>query len=209
MQRNRSILADKIIEFPQFNTGTTEQNIKSFLNHLAKPIVWGGIEIILATSDIYGCEIRTIWENGGTSKVASIRNAGVAPITIVHRKGGTGWNHYDSFLCDTSISFSSNSNDKSTCADNGSQYVDLVSTVDGTDDIASCGISTQNLNSTPIVPVSITSHQSSWPNLRVGTWNVRGCNNYEKRKKMDEYLSITRFDVVAIQETSFLTTQSK
>lgn len=65
-------------------------------------------------------------------------------------------------------------------------------------------ISSQNLTSNSQLALSITAHRSTWPSIRIGTWNVRGCNDREIRKSMDEYLSMQSFDIIAVQETKMV-----
>lgn len=48
---------------------------------------------------------------------------------------------------------------------------------------------------------ALSSLRNIWPNLKLGTWNIRGCNTPNKRKNIDEYLSMQQFGLIALQET--------
>lgn len=51
-------------------------------------------------------------------------------------------------------------------------------------------------------PVStVTSMHNIWPTLKIGTWNIRGSNDVNKRNAIDDYLSACRYGIVALQET--------
>lgn len=182
----------------------------------AARVCGGGNECLVALSELYKCTIRTIWENGTTSRISPREHESENDFTIVYRQRV----HYDSFLCyenlrtrDVTLSLDRMHDDS--CIDlfdedevrcdtifssqrasgNGTGGKHMKPLTSRGDLSSHCPMTGDTLSVTPL-----RAHDM-WPILTIGTWNVRGANDIGKRRDIDLYLSTSRFGIVALQET--------
>lgn len=63
------------------------------------------------------------------------------------------------------------------------------------------GISSQTLDMRASDRSALSTFTVAWPSVKIGTWKIRGGNCSDKRDSIDDYLSLNRFGIVALQET--------
>ncbi|KAG4077987.1 hypothetical protein HA402_008465 [Bradysia odoriphaga] len=61
--------------------------------------------------------------------------------------------------------------------------------------------SSHHVTQSQLTDIDTVSHQHDGKTLKLGTWNVRGCNDLKKREGIDNLLHSLNLDFVAIQET--------
>lgn len=201
--RIRQLLANRFEHsFPRIPPPFNDIHCNMLLDHLAQCNVWGGTECLTAIAEYYQCTIRTIWENGAITQIRPTNPNTVDMISIVYRQINQQWNHYDSFMCFVQPPADDR---RTTNADSlaTSQKQPIIISDDDEPIMSGTGngISTQCPGTIPTKPTIITSANDIWPFIKIGTWNVRGCNSVEKRFAIDKFLAMQQFGIVALQET--------
>lgn len=211
-KRMRVLLEHRIEEYsPRMTKPYADAAYGQVLDRLSQPGVWAGAETLMSVAELFRCVVRTVWEDGPMTSIAPQRHDHVRMVTVVLRKSGQCWNHYDSFICFETMRCERDvhGNDSSATG-----VIDLCSDVDSpgrperavsTDTQGTVALSSVQMDSVDSQTRSMTSGgQMQWPQFKVGTWNVRGINDSNKRKSVDEYLSIYEFGIVALQETKLV-----
>lgn len=213
----QNLLKDRMLAiFPTVPTPYTEAAYEALFVHLSSEGIWGGTECLVALSNLYHRDIRTIWEHGPSTCIRTVGTSDADLITLVYRKSGQQWIHYDSFLCFERTRFSTG-------------LVNSTATVDLTTDASSTAPPLSQFSrtapavlqkSTPsgsshilsshcpgvyaAIRTNITSLRNVWPLFKICTWNVRGANSLVKRVAIDDHLSMLQFGIIALQETKLV-----
>lgn len=214
--RIRSALEERVLsEFPEKPCPCSDDQFDRLLQHLSCEGVWGGTESLIAISEIYKRDIRTIWEHGPTSVISPTSVAINAPLTLVYRKHGDRWIHYDSFLCFEVLTerfpirsqcFPPTKNKGTGPNASMSDLLGKALASATPSEVGKLNVCSQDLSSHVMGDVASRLTLPSaiadlWPVLKIGSWNVRGVNSVTKRNSVDLYLSLYQFGLVALQET--------
>jgi len=182
------------------------------VNDLSRSGTWGGEECIVALAEVYKCNVRVIWEDGPVRCITPTSMKPDNQITIVYRKINGQRVHYDSFLCFENMELDLTRDAgcyAGTAAIN--EPIDLDSEPEAAPDNTQAFVSPITHESSQY---AISNHrpasnatactstlQPEWSAFKIGSWNVRGCNESKKREAIDDHLYSMRFGLVALQET--------
>lgn len=166
--------------------------------------MWGGTETLIAISELFNTNIKTIWEGGPLTETKPSKSQPTSSITIVYRKSANGWNHYDSFLCEERIS-TANAPSQSLPHAQVNEPMSLDSDSDdlphtASSDLTPC-LSGHHSSQKHSLHEPLSSINEILPFIKIGTWNVRGTNDMMKRHAIDDYLSMSCYSIIALQET--------
>lgn len=98
--RFQALLQIRMAEsYPSLKPPYSDTAYDTLLDHLLRPYTWGGTECFTASSELFQCTIKTIWEGGSVTEIKPTSAVSTRSASIVYRRNGKRWVHYDSFLC--------------------------------------------------------------------------------------------------------------
>lgn len=223
MTRIRNAILSRVSdEWPTQVNANYDQQVRTVLQNLQLDGFWGGEETITAVMEIFNVSIKIFYQNDMTQELSPISHTPTKQLRLFFRlRSGSRnvYNHYDSILSEVAIytnnlaipingieidltnegnETASTTKKEKTLIQEKSQHQNQLSHETNK-------ISSQQMAKSASIDLSITAHSPNWPNIKIGTWNVRGCNEEVKRRNMDEYISMRCFDLVAVQETKLAT----
>lgn len=184
----------------------TERAIQEFLHRLEHEREWGGEESIAATSEVFNCRIDVYHEEG---PIIKYNEPGVVNRTlrIAYRIAGSRSrnvmrNHYDSVV--QILKNRVQNNDCVMLPDNSeNDYRPPLPQVHAwqRNNMPNESQISMRTTTSSIEPQQSQLVDTARTELKVASWNVRGCSDRAKQEALDLCFSLKGYAIIALQET--------